>query len=370
MDDSDQVYPRPRGEALNNREENTLPDGLSPPTRGSHEVPHGPTVVVGSIPAHAGKPPRLRRTRKRTKVYPRPRGEARSPFSTLTHWPGLSPPTRGSLARLYQCHAGYGSIPAHAGKPARIPRWTVPPRVYPRPRGEAASARVAPASCHGLSPPTRGSLPPGPLRRRGRRSIPAHAGKPTCWREAVPRTRVYPRPRGEASDRACAYAVRCGLSPPTRGSRGRPASSRLARRVYPRPRGEAAGGGCVPGPIMGLSPPTRGSLLVTTAARRGTRSIPAHAGKPYDILHDGKPTGVYPRPRGEADPAGGSHRRTVGLSPPTRGSQAKLELKCEPPGSIPAHAGKPSRTARHEGRQQVYPRPRGEAPTVPTMSRA
>ena len=314
------VYPRPRGEAEGTPERSGIFEGLSPPTRGSRlarpVVHHRP----GSIPAHAGKPRQDSRWAERQEVYPRPRGEAAGPVvAVLTKGGlspptreaaaaggagsmrrGLSPPTRGSRRASGRPAAGRRSIPAHAGKPLDHGPDGRPGAVYPRPRGEASMRPDPWRRPVGLSPPTRGSLA-GPLYVTVTvRSIPAHAGKPSTLQQSILILEVYPRPRGEAALPASAQQVSEGLSPPTRGSptcpwtwwsgmgsipahAGKPRASKPEagpRKVYPRPRGEALGNGTSKMTGAGLSPPTRGSLASCCAGVRGSRSIPAHAGKP------------------------------------------------------------------------------------------
>ena len=192
------VYPRPRGEAERTRIEWCHHTGLSPPTRGSRPDRPRPHPLVGSIPAHAGKPTSSWSCGSVIGVYPRPRGEAsgydagsntygglspptrgsRSPPESRGSPPGLSPPTRGSRHIGRRRPPPQGSIPAHAGKPTSSWSCGSVIGVYPRPRGEAATWRPRLHRGAGLSPPTRGShqrhrCAPGPLG-----SIPAHAGKP------------------------------------------------------------------------------------------------------------------------------------------------------------------------------------------------
>ena len=54
-----------------------------------------------------------------------------------------------------------------------------------------------------------------------------------------------------------------------------------------------------------------------------------------------------------------SERADMGLSPPTRGNLTDGNLRLIANGSIPAHAGEPSRARRARSRRRVYPRPRG-----------
>ncbi len=93
----------------------------------------------------------------------------------------------------------------------------------------------------------------------------------------------------------------------------------------------------------GLSPRTRGSLEAAGAYHSGGGSIPAHAGEPI-AHHDCQPrSGVYPRARGGAQALDGLGLTEAGLSPRTRGSLDAWGRDGTTPGSIPAHAGEPSR---------------------------
>ena len=172
-----------------------------------------------------------------------------------------------------------------------------------------------------------------------------------------------------------------GLSPPTRGSpivrirlvapvgsipahAGKPTRSRTGRRptgVYPRPRGEATLPSRPTKTGDGLSPPTRGSRGASPPKARFMGSIPAHAGKPRQRAASCRIRPVYPRPRGEAESALPSRLVDHGLSPPTRGSPNGYGHPQKSVGSIPAHAGKPQTAAIPAARVEVYPRPRGEA---------
>ena len=317
------VYPRPRGGALPNGRRLYLHHGLSPPTRGSPKISIPRCPCPRSIPAHAGEPPTRSPRCCCTSVYPRPRGGACVHSRSSGHTLGLSPPTRGSHIADVVDHVFHGSIPAHAGEPPLVSGQDRPPAVYPRPRGGASVYSVHSVTLQGLSPPTRGSLSLPLSLRPSRRSIPAHAGEPTPETLMSGSKKVYPRPRGGAFSTPGQTPLVWGLSPPTRGSRnflagllgwkrsipahaGEPFtySYTLAPcRVYPRPRGGAAST-CInlPG-THGLSPPTRGSLLRSTALLIPPRSIPAHAGEPYEACTEADEDAVYPRPRGGADRA-------------------------------------------------------------------
>ena len=231
---------------------------------------------------------------------------------------GLSPPTRGNLVDAALQLVAARSIPAHAGEPSCRRRSSSFPPVYPRPRGGTYTTLPANAMVEGLSPPTRGNL--GGNRNAGRRvgSIPAHAGEPAagCTRTAF--GKVYPRPRGGTSERQSVMLPTAGLSPPTRGNPAREANS---------------------------------------AERE--RSIPAHAGEPTPRSTASAKASVYPRPRGGTSAFSTDSSASAGLSPPTRGNLIRAARFLASAGSIPAHAGEPrARTERPDG-ARVYPRPRG-----------
>ena len=216
---------------------------------------------------------------------------------------GLSPPTRGSLRAKMHHLPLRRSIPAHAGKPVSWSSGARPGKVYPRPRGEAPNGNEIIETAYGLSPPTRGSLPGSRVHGARPRSIPAHAGKPSSSTRGWRTTRVYPRPRGEAASPVRYAIIVRGLSPPTRGSpvcrgvrnvvsgsipahAGKPILNwfrSTKNEVYPRPRGEAQKARVHGLRAPGLSPPTRGSRPGLAQCSRGHGSIPAHAGKPVVI---------------------------------------------------------------------------------------
>ena len=212
------VYPRPHGEADWGPPTPRSNIGLSPPTRGSRRLEVRQPVGLGSIPAHTGKPPWPPAGGSRRKVYPRPHGEALMVLLVMGSISGLSPPTRGSL--LFDGIGAnlLGSIPAHTGKPLAARLSAQSSAVYPRPHGEAADRDRRECHASGLSPPTRGSHAGWRRQQDQLGSIPAHTGKPSTCRRRSGSAAVYPRPHGEASIRVSSQLCSGGLSPPTRGS--------------------------------------------------------------------------------------------------------------------------------------------------------
>ena len=137
------VYPRPHGEARWDARGALAEDGLSPPTRGSHLARLDEQPRAGSIPAHTGKPLGVFPSTLKLPVYPRPHGEAVDNDITDILDQGLSPPTRGSRGPDLVQVGVVGSIPAHTGKPPASLSPSVFIWVYPRPHGEAAAPSSA-----------------------------------------------------------------------------------------------------------------------------------------------------------------------------------------------------------------------------------
>ena len=213
-----EVYPRPRGGTQPPPPLEGDAVGLSPPTRGNPRPPAAPPLLRRSIPAHAGEPKCIAYAVRYCAVYPRPRGGTRPTVASSADARGLSPPTRGNPERLAYRAASGGSIPAHAGEPCTPRSILSCGGVYPRPRGGTVHQVEQVLDFQGLSPPTRGNLPPDIVAPVAVRSIPAHAGEPRGDVGDSDAPAVYPRPRG-GTDRGTIAAIReRGLSPPTRGN--------------------------------------------------------------------------------------------------------------------------------------------------------
>ena len=292
--------------------------GLSPPTRGNPRVKVVAPNLEGSIPAHAGEPRRGLCPLWRRGVYPRPRGGTYGRLFVRRGGVGLSPPTRGNRLVRPRSISWLGSIPAHAGEPFSRASRTRPCWVYPRPRGGTASQIVDLPKPTGLSPPTRGNRSEGAFGDRRQGSIPAHAGEPITPCASSPAARVYPRPRGGTDSPALPISPLRGLSPPTRGNPGAESGLYISRgsipahagepagmwnrppplAVYPRPRGGTRLDTAFARAPFGLSPPTRGNRGRDRGESVMAGSIPAHAGEPRGRGRQRYSGGVYPRPRG------------------------------------------------------------------------
>ena len=260
-------------------------------------------------------------------------GETRRPPDRRPDSTGPSPRGRGNPGPTYDAANHRRSIPAWAGKPRPVLPPSTAIKVHPRVGGETRRPPDRSRASRGPSPRGRGNRKEPDSGDFHHRSIPAWAGKPR-WRSGrSSRTRVHPRVGGETS-------------PPTASTM--------------RPRGP--------------SPRGRGNLLRRVVTDPLGGSIPAWAGKPYDLLARAAAVKVHPRVGGETFHACSSQRRREGPSPRGRGN-----LVFDPDtdsywGSIPAWAGKPRTSARAAGLSRVHPRVGGEtmraAPTGEAVERS
>ena len=171
------AHPRSRGEnrSAPNRAESR--GGASPLTRGKPQGITTRAAPFGRIPAHAGKTKEGKVAVLALGAHPRSRGENARRLLHLRGRLGASPLTRGKLRVLVRADLLLGRIPAHAGKtPPPTDESTNRP-AHPRSRGENWRTCGWFLSGWGASPLTRGKRlgPFSVVERLGR--IPAHAGK-------------------------------------------------------------------------------------------------------------------------------------------------------------------------------------------------
>ena len=277
---------------------------------------------------------------------------------------------------------GWGSIPACAGKPRSVTRSRSVARVHPRVCGEASLMNRSCQSIKGPSPRVRGSHAPSARSHRRRGSIPACAGKPRATRRTTRRSGVHPRVCGEAVDALDHADYLEGPSPRVRGSRldykqaqtiegsipacaGKPHQRRqpwAAQGVHPRVCGEARSSDASRPIASGPSPRVRGSHAAIDHTVGPYGSIPACAGKPVRKLAAGVRRWVHPRVCGEACGHNGGRADTGGPSPRVRGSREPPAEPLHKVGSIPACAGKPTGISTSPPTSRVHPRVCGEAP--------
>ena len=151
------VHPRSRGATQLYNQQMQQAQGPSPLTRGNPDCFRGGDHRRGSIPAHAGQPLRLWVLPQPIWVHPRSRGATASKMRLRSSRLGPSPLTRGNLVQPGAPSRRPGSIPAHAGQPPRAQSVATRPRVHPRSRGATAGATLGAAAASGPSPLTRGN---------------------------------------------------------------------------------------------------------------------------------------------------------------------------------------------------------------------
>ena len=117
-----------------------------------------------------------------------------------------------------------------------------------------------------------------------------------------------------------------------------------------------------------LSPRTRGNRIFGYDFADKKGSIPAHAGQPWPRQPSSRPCGVYPRARGATTEVSADEVGAEGLSPRTRGNHSTANLEDWRVGSIPAHAGQPTRQQTTRGHRGLSPRTRGNPNAAPMIA--
>ena len=375
------VHPRVCGEAAAGALSGWSLRGPSPRVRGSPSSFPRLELVVGSIPACAGKPGQRAGPGCGARVHPRVCGEAGIGFMGKEWDNGPSPRVRGSRPPERATRIRDGSIPACAGKPDVDQRYSAIPRVHPRVCGEASPGSRARMGIGGPSPRVRGSLLVASASGGFSGSIPACAGKPPGNPAGPFPGGVHPRVCGEALAAGWLDGTDRGPSPRVRGSRtgsghggsrtwsipacaGKPfrhGVGQPAIRVHPRVCGEAVVIAHDLPPARGPSPRVRGSRRPARHRRRYLGSIPACAGKPIQSYPRRLLTWVHPRVCGEARIGQQQIDAPRGPSPRVRGSRSQGRESGAARGSIPACAGKPGPWRARVTLTGVHPRVCGEA---------
>ena len=272
-------------------------------------------------------------------AHPRWRGEDRLTAGTLTAVAGSSPLARGGLGDLWLVGVVIGLIPAGAGRTVHGPRRGGAGWAHPRWRGEDGLDGGGGLATEGSSPLARGG--PAPTTKGGRttRLIPAGAGRTTRATTFCSICRAHPRWRGEDRHPTPRIPVRAGSSPLARGGLPADAHDHAQRRLipagagrtenvdqrvigtgaHPRWRGEDRLGGdfFLTGP--GSSPLARGGPARPAESSARRRLIPAGAGRTDRHPHR-RPAGpAHPRWRGEDRFTPSSVPVANGSSPLARG---------------------------------------------------
>ena len=191
--------------------------GSSPRVRGKHLTIIPKRGTPGLIPARAGKTPPWQQCEGRTWAHPRACGENPGNEEHRTRIRGSSPRVRGKLVHTSSCKSNSGLIPARAGKTLETRTELRKPRAHPRACGEnrAFSSRLMRET--GSSPRVRGK--PTNLIRAGDLIglIPARAGKTRRSNSGLRMHRAHPRACGENSYHPLNISEKVGSSPRVRG---------------------------------------------------------------------------------------------------------------------------------------------------------
>ena len=130
-------------------------------------------------------------------AHPRVCGENTQPTQRLMRSGGSSPRVRGKRSGVGVGVGLVGLIPACAGKTRAQASYLSGAEAHPRVCGENSSISVGPYWGHGSSPRVRGKPLAPKLKPRGRRLIPACAGKTPTLTVCSVSHRAHPRVCGE-----------------------------------------------------------------------------------------------------------------------------------------------------------------------------
>ncbi len=175
------------------------------------------TKIYGSSPLARGGPTHLQMCRWAGGAHPRWRGEDGLIATAGLLVAGSSPLARGGPGLSPFRGLVVGLIPAGAGRtPPPSSRYS-PPWAHPRWRGEDVHADVRPESHDGSSPLVRGGHAPDRWWWVRDRLIPAGAGRTPGGHDLHRRRWAHPRWRGEDDSPGCPGAAAGGSSPLARG---------------------------------------------------------------------------------------------------------------------------------------------------------
>ena len=149
----------------------------SPHTRGKLDPDTVLGLILGNIPAYAGKAHCRQGGNAQRQKHPRIRGESLIALLNICFLRETSPHTRGKLNRSTQHLFSQRNIPAYAGKAAHSWIHRVQARKHPRIRGESQRPIEEYEPKEETSPHTRGKLQLRLTQLLRVRNIPAYAGK-------------------------------------------------------------------------------------------------------------------------------------------------------------------------------------------------
>ena len=197
--------------------------GSSPRVRGKRERSMACRLMVGLIPARAGKTFCFIGHRERGWAHPRACGENVGAPPGRPGSKGSSPRVRGKLIIGAVTSLGPGLIPARAGKTLPATSRVSQSRAHPRACGENRAWPQSFFTLHGSSPRVRGKLFPPRLGFLRLRLIPARAGKTRVRSPLSSTPGAHPRACGENFHALPKRSLIAGSSPRVRGKQSRTA---------------------------------------------------------------------------------------------------------------------------------------------------
>ena len=299
-------------------------------------------------------------------AHPRVGGENHNQGNLNSFRPGSSPRGRGKLESWGGFRPDRRLIPAWAGKTHVADVREVCSGAHPRVGGENGRRVPARIGVGGSSPRGRGKLRSVSRQAHAMRLIPAWAGK--TWERcglhiyhvAHPRVggenytispiasrRAGSSPRGRGKLWVGRTAVRAGrLIPAWAGKTYDDATLPGAEEAHPRVGGENARAFAGSDWQDGSSPRGRGKPTPPVQSPRGTRLIPAWAGKTGVGTGVGVGVWAHPRVGGENDSKPAVRLYAEGSSPRGRGKLSRVVVALRLTRLIPAWAGKTARYSR------------------------
>ena len=172
-----QKHPRIRGENRSGRIALRAATEASPHTRGKQRHAQCAFRECRNIPAYAGKAHCFKDGRQCFRKHPRIRGESCRIPRSETHVRETSPHTRGKLDPDTVLGLILGNIPAYAGKAHCRQGGNAQRQKHPRIRGESLIALLNICFLRETSPHTRGKPLSDKMIDPSGRNIPAYAGK-------------------------------------------------------------------------------------------------------------------------------------------------------------------------------------------------
>ena len=192
-----------------------------------------PPTACRLIPACAGKTPSLRRAVRRCRAHPRVCGENKAGVPKEAVDEGSSPRVRGKHADYLRPRGRVRLIPACAGKTSLVTGAGDSGGAHPRVCGENPTPVACDTLNRGSSPRVRGKPTVRAEQTFHRGLIPACAGKTLCLASSSRTRTAHPRVCGENSFVFAQTSVFRGSSPRVRGKQEAPVEEAPAEGLIP-----------------------------------------------------------------------------------------------------------------------------------------